>query len=204
VAITALSVAVWAHHMFATGAVLLAFFSLTTFLIAVPTGIKFVNWIGTMWRGQITFETPMLFAVGFLATFLLGCLTGILLASPPLDFHIHAARPGLHHLAQVALPRQTRSVEIVVAVHYGGSCDVCRVPSRRRPGASASPVPTRPDGGSRSDTMQLTMAQLRADARLDPVLEHRAAEHGGRRMEPASSRHGAPIRPLAHPARRRC
>jgi cytochrome c oxidase subunit I len=89
VAITALSVAVWAHHMFATGAVLLAFFSLTTFLIAVPTGIKFVNWIGTMWRGQITFETPMLFAVGFLATFLLGGLTGILLASPPLDFHIH-------------------------------------------------------------------------------------------------------------------
>ncbi|GAA4858742.1 cytochrome c oxidase subunit I [Actinomycetospora straminea] len=88
VAIGALSVAVWAHHMFATGAVLLPFFSFTTFLIAVPTGIKFFNWIGTMWRGQLTFETPMLFAVGFLVTFLFGGLTGVLLASPPLDFHV--------------------------------------------------------------------------------------------------------------------
>ncbi|GDY32315.1 aa3-type cytochrome oxidase subunit I [Gandjariella thermophila] len=86
--IAALSMAVWAHHMFATGAVLLPFFSIMTFLIAVPTGIKFFNWIGTMWRGQLTFETPMLFAVGFLVTFLLGGLTGILLASPPLDFHV--------------------------------------------------------------------------------------------------------------------
>ncbi|MFC5138819.1 cbb3-type cytochrome c oxidase subunit I, partial [Actinomycetospora rhizophila] len=88
VAIGALSVAVWAHHMFATGAVLLPFFSFTTFLIAVPTGIKFFNWIGTMWRGQLTFETPMLFAIGFLVTFLFGGLTGVLLASPPLDFHV--------------------------------------------------------------------------------------------------------------------
>jgi cytochrome c oxidase subunit I len=88
IAIAALSSVVWAHHMFATGAVLLAFFSLTTFAIAVPTGIKFVNWIGTMWHGRITFETPMMFAVGFLATFLLGGLTGVLLASPPLDFHV--------------------------------------------------------------------------------------------------------------------
>ena len=87
-AIAALSGAVWAHHMYATGAVLLPFFSLTTFLIAVPTGIKFVNWIGTMWKGKITFETPMMFACGFLVTFLLGGMTGVLLASPPLDFHM--------------------------------------------------------------------------------------------------------------------
>ncbi|WP_244162487.1 cytochrome c oxidase subunit I [Amycolatopsis regifaucium] len=89
IAITALSVAVWAHHMFATGAVLLPFFSIMTFLIAVPTGIKFFNWIGTMWKGQLTFESPMLWSVGFMVTFLLGGLTGIILASPPLDFHIH-------------------------------------------------------------------------------------------------------------------
>jgi cytochrome c oxidase subunit 1 len=88
IAIGALSAAVWAHHMYATGAVLLAFFSLTTFLIAVPTGIKFVAWVGTMWKGQLTFETPMLFSIGFLITFLLGGLTGVLLASPPLDFHV--------------------------------------------------------------------------------------------------------------------
>ncbi|OKH65781.1 cytochrome c oxidase subunit 1 [Mycobacterium sp. SWH-M5] len=87
-AIAALSVAVWAHHMYATGAVLLPFFSFMTFLIAVPTGIKFFNWIGTMWKGQLTFETPMLFSVGFLITFLLGGLSGVLLASPPLDFHV--------------------------------------------------------------------------------------------------------------------
>ncbi|MEU4674518.1 cytochrome c oxidase subunit I [Amycolatopsis sp. NPDC023774] len=89
IAITALSTAVWAHHMFATGAVLLPFFSFMTFLIAVPTGIKFFNWIGTMWKGTLTFESPMLWSIGFMVTFLLGGLTGIILASPPLDFHIH-------------------------------------------------------------------------------------------------------------------
>jgi cytochrome c oxidase subunit 1 len=86
--IGALSLTVWAHHMFTTGAVLLPFFSIMTFLIAVPTGVKFFNWIGTMWRGSITFESPMLFAVGFLVTFLFGGLTGVLLASPPIDFHV--------------------------------------------------------------------------------------------------------------------
>ncbi|GFG73504.1 aa3-type cytochrome oxidase subunit I [Mycobacterium botniense] len=86
--IAGLSMTVWAHHMFATGAVLLPFFSLTSYLIAVPTGIKFFNWIGTMWKGQLTFETPMLWAFGFLVTFLLGGLSGVLLASPPLDFHV--------------------------------------------------------------------------------------------------------------------
>jgi cytochrome c oxidase subunit 1 len=86
--IAALSLTVWAHHMFTTGAVLLPFFSVMTFLIAVPTGIKFFNWIGSMFRGAVTFETPMLFAVGFLVTFLFGGLTGVLLASPPVDFHV--------------------------------------------------------------------------------------------------------------------
>ncbi|MCK0089980.1 cytochrome c oxidase subunit I [Rhodococcus sp. F64268] len=89
IGIAALSSAVWAHHMYATGAVLLPFFSFMTFLIAIPTGVKFFNWIGTMWKGQITFETPMLFSVGFLITFLFGGLTGVILASPPLDFHVH-------------------------------------------------------------------------------------------------------------------
>src|SRR5215207_5063804 len=86
--IGALSMSVWAHHMFVTGQVLLPFFSFLSFLIAVPTGMKFFNWIGTMWRGQITFEAPMLFAIGFLVTFLFGGLSGVLLASPPVDFHV--------------------------------------------------------------------------------------------------------------------
>jgi cytochrome c oxidase subunit I len=89
IGITGLSVTVWAHHMFATGQVLLPFFSFMTFLIAIPTGVKFFNWVGTMWRGHLSFESPMLWAVGFLVTFLFGGLTGVILASPPLDFHVH-------------------------------------------------------------------------------------------------------------------
>jgi cytochrome c oxidase subunit 1 len=88
ISIAGLSITVWAHHMFPTGQVLLPFFSFMTFLIAVPTGVKFFNWIGTMWRGHLSFESPMLFSIGFLITFLLGGLTGVILASPPLDFHI--------------------------------------------------------------------------------------------------------------------
>ncbi|MGW7440370.1 aa3-type cytochrome oxidase subunit I [Streptomyces sp. NPDC054849] len=88
ISIAGLSLTVWAHHMFATGAVLLPFFSFMTFLIAVPTGVKFFNWIGTMWKGSLSFETPMLWSIGFLVTFLFGGLTGIILASPPMDFHV--------------------------------------------------------------------------------------------------------------------
>jgi cytochrome c oxidase subunit 1 len=87
-AISGLSMTVWAHHMFTTGAVLLPFFSLMSFLIAIPTGIKFFNWIGSMWRGAVTFETPMLWSLGFMVTFLFGGLSGVMLASPPLDFQL--------------------------------------------------------------------------------------------------------------------
>ena len=88
IAIAALSVGVWAHHMFVTGAVLLPFFTAFSMLIAVPTGVKFFNWIGTMWGGSLVFPTPMLFALGFLFTFLLGGLTGVMLAAAPIDFHV--------------------------------------------------------------------------------------------------------------------
>ncbi|HLS13228.1 MAG TPA: cbb3-type cytochrome c oxidase subunit I, partial [Beutenbergiaceae bacterium] len=88
-AIAVLSVTVWAHHMYATGNVLLPFFAVMSMLIAVPTGVKFFNWIGTLWQGKLTFETPMLWSLGFMATFLFGGLTGVILASPPFDFHVH-------------------------------------------------------------------------------------------------------------------
>ncbi|MDH2414662.1 cytochrome c oxidase subunit I [Nocardioides sp. CER19] len=88
ITITLLSISVWAHHMFVTGAVNLPFFSGMSFLIAVPTGVKFFNWIGTMWGGSVSLDTPMLWAIGFLTTFLFGGLTGVILASPPLDFHV--------------------------------------------------------------------------------------------------------------------
>ncbi len=88
IAIAALSLTVWAHHMYVSGSVLLPFFALMSMLIAVPTGVKIFNWIGTMWRGSITFETPMLWSLGFLVTFVFGGLTGVILASPALDFHL--------------------------------------------------------------------------------------------------------------------
>ena len=89
ITIAALSVTVWAHHMYVTGAVFLSFFAFMTMMIAVPTGVKFFNWIGTMWQGSITFETPMLWVLGFMFTFLFGGLTGVILAAPPLDFHLN-------------------------------------------------------------------------------------------------------------------
>ncbi len=101
--IAALSTGVWAHHMFTTGVVLLPFFSLLSLLIAVPTGIKFFNWIGTMWRGQIAFRVPMLFSIGFLFAFLMGGVTGVLLASPPVDFQTHDTYFVVAHFHQVLI-----------------------------------------------------------------------------------------------------
>ena len=78
---------VWAHHMFATGMGPIAdtFFALTTMLIAIPTGVKIFNWMGTMWGGSIRFKTPMYFALGFIAMFIIGGLSGVMHASPPAD-----------------------------------------------------------------------------------------------------------------------
>ncbi len=87
--ITALSFSVWAHHMFVTGAVELPFFSITTEMISIPTGVLFFNWLATLWKGKLRFEPPMLFALGFVAMFLIGGLDGVWMASPAMDFAIH-------------------------------------------------------------------------------------------------------------------
>jgi len=89
--IAILSFIVWAHHMFTTGmpAAGQLFFMYATMLIAVPTGVKVFNWVATMWRGSMTFETPMLFAVGFIFVFTIGGLTGIILSIAPLDIALH-------------------------------------------------------------------------------------------------------------------
>ncbi len=84
-----LGFSVWAHHMFTTGAVLKPWFGFMTGLIGVPTGVKMFNWLGTLWRGQITFEPPMLFALGFLSMFLIGGINGAFAAAVPVDFALH-------------------------------------------------------------------------------------------------------------------
>jgi cytochrome c oxidase subunit 1 len=87
--ILSLSFAVWAHHMFVTGAVNLVWFSVLSFMIAVPTGIKVFNWLGTMWHGAIRFTTAMLMAFAFITVFVLGGIMGVFVASPPIDFHVN-------------------------------------------------------------------------------------------------------------------
>jgi cytochrome c oxidase subunit 1 len=86
-----LSFIVWAHHMFTVGMPLAGelFFMYTTMLIAVPTGVKVFNWVSTMWRGSMTFETPMLFAIAFVVLFTIGGFSGLMLAITPVDFQYH-------------------------------------------------------------------------------------------------------------------
>ena len=99
--ITALSFTVWAHHMFVTGAVELPFFSVTTEMISIPTGVLFFNWLATLWKGKLRFEPPMLFALGFIALFLIGGIDGVWMASPAMDFAIHDTYWVVAHLHYV-------------------------------------------------------------------------------------------------------
>src|SRR6186713_1542862 len=100
-AIGALGFSVWAHHMFTTGAVYLPFFSIMTFLIAIPTGVKMFNWVFTLWRGQLMLKTPLLFAIGFLTMFLIGGINGAFSASVPVDFALHDTYWVVAHLHYV-------------------------------------------------------------------------------------------------------
>jgi cytochrome c oxidase subunit 1 len=98
-----LSMGVWAHHMFTVGLniYLETFFMAATMAIAVPTGVKFFNWLATAWDGAIEFNTPMKFAFGFLATFLIGGITGIYLAAVPVDTQLHQSYYVVAHLHYV-------------------------------------------------------------------------------------------------------
>ncbi len=189
--IAALSTGVWAHHMFTTGVVLLPFFSLLSYLIAVPTGIKFFNWIGTMWGGQLSFQTPMLFSIGFLFAFLMGGVTGVLLASPPVDFMTHDTYFVVAHFHQVLIgttvfaglrrllllvPEDVRP-DVERPAGQGALLD----PLHRLLGDLHPPVP----GGPRRDAPPGRL--LPADQRVDHderPLDHRRVHH---RLRPSSS-----------------
>ncbi len=101
-----LSFIVWAHHMFTAGMPVAAelFFMFSTMLIAVPTGVKVFNWVATMWRGSMTFETPMLFAVAFVFLFTIGGFSGLMLAIAPVDFQYHDTYFVVAHFHYVLVP----------------------------------------------------------------------------------------------------
>jgi cytochrome c oxidase subunit 1 len=113
-----LSFIVWAHHMFTVGMPLVGelFFMYSTMLIAVPTGVKVFNWIATMFRGSMTFETPMLFAIAFVVLFTIGGLSGLMLAIAPADFQYHDTYFVVAHFHYVLVPGALFS--IIAGVYF--------------------------------------------------------------------------------------
>ncbi len=113
-----LSFIVWAHHMFTTGMPLAGelFFMFSTMMISVPTGVKVFNWVATMWRGSMTFETPMLFAIGFVIMFTIGGLSGLMLAITPADIQYHDTYFVVAHFHYVLVPGAIYS--LMAATYY--------------------------------------------------------------------------------------
>ncbi len=118
IAIAFLAFGVWAHHMFATGLGPLAdaVFSSTTMLIAVPTGVKIFNWIGTMWFGSLNFKTPLLYAIGFISMFIIGGLSGVMHASPPADLIQHDTYFIVAHIHYVLIGGSIFA--LLAGIHY--------------------------------------------------------------------------------------
>ncbi len=113
-----LSFIVWAHHMFTVGMPLAGelFFMFSTMLIAVPTGVKIFNWVSTMWKGAMTFETPMLFSIAFIMLFTIGGFSGLMLAITPADFQYHDSYFVVAHFHYVLVPGSIFA--IFAAVYY--------------------------------------------------------------------------------------
>jgi len=113
-----LSFIVWAHHMFTTGMPIAGqlFFMLSTMLIAIPTAVKIFNWLSTMWKGELTFETPMLFSIAFVLLFTIGGFSGLMLAIAPADYQYHDTYFVVAHFHYVLVPGAVFS--IMAATYY--------------------------------------------------------------------------------------
>jgi cytochrome c oxidase subunit I len=112
------SMLVWAHHMFTVGIpiYLQAFFMISSMIIAVPTGIKIFNWVATVWRGNVFFDTPMLYALGFIVVFTIGGLSGVFVAAFPFDWQVHDSYFVVAHLHYVLFGGSIFA--LLAALHY--------------------------------------------------------------------------------------
>ena len=140
-------VPVWLHHFFTMGssASVNAFFGVTTMIIAVPTGVKVFNWLLTMYRGRITFHPAMLWTVGFIVTFVIGGMTGVLLAMPPADYLMHNTTFLVAHFHNMIIPGSVRlSRRLHVLVSQGVRLQAERERGPRRLSGSGSPASTSP------------------------------------------------------------
>ncbi|GAB3373409.1 cytochrome o ubiquinol oxidase subunit I [Spongiibacter taiwanensis] len=120
VVITILSYLVWLHHFFTmgSGATVNSFFGITTMIISIPTGAKIFNWLFTMYRGRIKFDVPMLWTIGFMVTFVIGGMTGVLLAVPPADFVLHNSLFLIAHFHNVIIGGVVFGVFAAIAYWY--------------------------------------------------------------------------------------
>ena len=147
-----LGLLVWAHHMFSTPSpqIVLVFFMLSSMLISIPTGVKIFNWIATLWSGTIVFRTPLLFAVGFLGTFLIGGITGVFLAIYPVDWQLHDTYFVVAHFHYVLMGRPVFAVMAgrLLLVPEDVGPDALRGPSASGASGSSSSASTPPSSCS--------------------------------------------------------
>ena len=197
VAIGFFSMLVWAHHMFTVGmpTYLNIWFMLASMVIAVPTGMKIFNWLATLWRGNITLDTPMLFALGFLGIFTIGGLSGIYLAAFPIDWQVHDTYFVVAHFHYVlfggSVLRDPRRALLLVAedlravpLRAARQVDVL-APLRR---LQRDVLPAAPPRPARDAPPRLHLPRRRALGGVQPDLDDRLVRDGPRHARASSSR----------------